>query len=33
MKFLCYDLNEITYNGLNGLKDRTRIGEFRYDIV
>lgn len=33
MKFLLNDLNSIPFEGLNGLKDRTGLGEFRYDIV
>lgn len=33
MKFLFDDLDAIPFEGLNGLKDRTGLGEFRYDIV
>lgn len=33
MKFLFNDLDAIPFDGLNGLKDRTGLGEFRYDIL
>lgn len=33
MTFLFKDLDAIPFEGLNGLKDRTGLGEFRYDIV
>jgi hypothetical protein len=33
MSFLCRDLDELPLDGPKGLKDRTGLGEFRYDIV
>ena len=33
MEFLLKDLDQIDFNGPNGLKARTSLGEFRYDIV
>ncbi len=33
MAFLLLDLGEISFNGPNGLKARTGLGEFRYDLV
>ncbi len=33
MTFLLLDLGEIGFNGPNGLKARTGLGEFRYDLV
>lgn len=33
MKFLCKDLEEIPLNGPKGLKNRTGLGEYRYDDV
>lgn len=33
MKFLYQDLNAFSLDGQNGLKDRTKLGEYRYDVV
>lgn len=33
MEFLCVRLDNIPYDGVNGLKHRTHLGEYRYDIV
>lgn len=33
MKFLYSDLSEFPLEGAGGLKDRTGLGEFRYDLV
>ncbi|SRR5258706_3236584 len=33
MSFLCKDLDGIALDGPKGLKDRTELGEYRYDIV
>ena len=33
MTFLLHDLEAISFNGSDGLKDRTTLGEFRYDLV
>ncbi|TXN13858.1 hypothetical protein FV219_04205 [Methylobacterium sp. WL122] len=33
MKFLCCDLDQLPLGGANGLKDRTHLGEYRYDLV
>lgn len=33
MSFLCADLDEIALDGPKGLKNRTELGEYRYDIV
>lgn len=33
MRFLFNDLDAIPFEGMNGLKDRTGLGEFRYDIA
>jgi len=33
MTFLLVDLADIAFNGPDGLKARTRLGEFRYDFV
>ena len=33
MDFLCNKLDNIPYDGINGLKHRTGIGEYRYDLV
>ena len=33
MTFLCVDLDEIPFDGAGGLKDRTSLGEYRYDLV
>lgn len=32
LKFLT-DLDEIPFNGIKGLKDRTGLGEYRYDVI
>lgn len=33
MTFLLSDLDEVSLDGPNGLKARTKLGEFRYDVV
>jgi hypothetical protein len=33
MSFVCAGLDEIPVDGAKGMKDRTGIGEFRYDII
>ena len=33
LEFLCRDLDKIPFGGPKGLKDRTGLGEYRYDVV
>ena len=33
MTFLCVDLDEIPFDGVGGVKDRTSLGEYRYDLI
>jgi hypothetical protein len=33
MIFLCQDLESVTFDGPMGLKDRTGLGDFRYDVL
>lgn len=33
MVFICQMLDEIPFDGTNGLKHRTGLGEYRYDVV
>jgi hypothetical protein len=33
MKFLYVDLEQIVFNGPNGLKDRTGLGDYQHDLV
>lgn len=32
LTFLCKDLEAIPFDGIKGLKDRTGLGEYRYDV-
>ncbi|WP_390477448.1 hypothetical protein [Altererythrobacter sp. MTPC7] len=33
LSFLFNDLNQFPFDGVGGIKDRTQLGEFKYDVV